>query len=80
MGALFICAVYVYSMGATCLGSWGEVPGWVLFMSVDIITGNLWGLFTGEWDGAPKDARKLLKRGMVIILCAIIVVALSQWI
>ncbi|MBT4484738.1 MAG: hypothetical protein HOC71_13795 [Candidatus Latescibacteria bacterium] len=80
MGTLFICAVYVYSMGATCLGTWGEVPGWVLFMSVDIITGNIWGLFSGEWYGAPKDARKLLKRGMVIILCAIVVVALSQWI
>ena len=78
MGACFICAVYIYSMGATCLGSWGEVPGWVLFMSVDIITGNLWGLFTGEWDSAPLLARKLLKRGMIIILFAIVVVAVSQ--
>ena len=78
MGALFICAVYLYSIGATCLGSWGEVPGWVLFMSVDIITGNLWGLFTGEWDNAPDNARKLLKRGLIIILFAIAVVALSN--
>ena len=78
MGTLFICAVYLYSMGATCLGSWGEVPGWVLFMSVDIIIGNLWGLFTGEWDKAPDNARKLLKRGLIIILFAIAVVALSS--
>ena len=78
MGGFFICAIYIYSMGATCLGSWGEVPGWVLFMSVDIITGNLWGLFTGEWDNAPKGARKLLKSGMIIIIFAIIVVAVSQ--
>ena len=78
MGALFICDVYVYSIGATCLGDWGEVPGWVVFMSVDIITGNLWGLFTAEWDGAPKTARKLLIAGTIIILSAIIVVAIGS--
>ncbi len=78
MGAFFIAAVYIYSMGATCLGSWGEVPGWVFFMSIDIITGNLWGLFSGEWDNAPRIARKLLKRGMMIIIFAILVVAVSQ--
>ncbi len=78
MCGLFICAIYIYSMGATCLGSWGEVPGWVLFMSVDIITGNLWGLFTGEWDNTPPAARKLLRLGISVIICAILIVALSQ--
>ena len=60
MGALFVCAIYIYSMGATCLGDWGEVPGWVVFMSVDIITGNFWGTVTGEWNAAPRRARKML--------------------
>ena len=78
MGALFVCAVYIYSMGATCLGSWGEVPGWIVFMSVDILTGNVWGLWMGEWDLAPKKARQLLKLGMVTIILAIIIVAIGQ--
>ncbi len=78
MGALFVCAIYVYSMGATCLGSWGEVPGWIVFMSVDIITGNVWGLWTGEWDLAPKRATRLLKLGMVTIIVAIVIVAIGQ--
>ena len=78
MASCFICAIYVYSIGATCLGSWGEVPGWVLIMGTDIVTGNSWGLYTGEWDGAPKIARTLLKRGMMIVLISIVVVALSQ--
>ena len=78
MGILFVCAIFVYSIGATCLGDWGEVPGWVVFMSVDIITGNLWGLYTGEWDLAPKKGRLLLKLGMGVIIIAIIVVAISQ--
>ncbi len=79
MGALFICAIYVYSMGATRLGSWGEVPGWVLFMSVDIITGNLLGIWTGEWMGAPKAARRTLEKGMIVLVIAIIIVAAGQF-
>jgi L-rhamnose-H+ transport protein len=79
MGALFVCAIYVYSMGAASLGSWGEVPGWIIFMSIDITTGNLWGFWTGEWKGAPSWARKLLIGGMVIILVAVITVAASQF-
>ncbi len=78
MGALFVCAIYVYSVGATCLGSWGEVPGWIVFMSVDIITGNVWGLWTGEWDLAPKRATQLLKLGMITIIVAIVIVAIGQ--
>jgi L-rhamnose-H+ transport protein len=78
MGALFVCAIYVYSMGATYLGSWGEVPGWIVFMSIDITTGNAWGLWTGEWRGVPRKARRLLVTGTTIILAAVLVVAASQ--
>ena len=78
MAALFVGAIYVYSIGATMIGSWGEVPGWVAFMSVDIITGNLWGLKSGEWTGAPTQAAGKLKRGMVVIILAIVIVAASN--
>ena len=78
MAALFVGAIYVYSIGATMIGSWGEVPGWVAFMSVDIITGNLWGLKSGEWTGAPTQAADKLKRGMVVIILAIGIVAVSN--
>ena len=78
MGALFVCAIFVYSMGATRLGSWGEVPGWIAFMSVDIVTGNIWGLWTGEWKAAPQKATQLLKIGMIVIVIAIVFVAIGQ--
>lgn len=78
MGACFTCAIFIYSMGTTYLGDWGEVPGWVVFMSIDIITGNVWGIWIGEWNTAPKITRRLLNWGMIIILIAIGVVAVSQ--
>lgn len=79
MGALFVCAIYVYSIGATCLGDWGEVPGWVIFMSVDTVVGNLWGLYTGEWDGASVAARRVLRLGTAVIVLAIVIVAIGQY-
>ncbi len=77
MGLLWISGVYLYSMGAASLGSWGVVVGWVLFMSSLILTGNLWGIFKGEWKGAPPAARTLLNRGLFVLMAAIVVVAWS---
>jgi len=78
MGLLWIGGVYMYSMGAATLGSWGVVVGWVLFMSSLILTGNLWGIFKGEWKGAPAAARSLLNRGLLVLMIAIVIVAYSN--
>ncbi|MFA6471461.1 MAG: L-rhamnose/proton symporter RhaT [Candidatus Latescibacterota bacterium] len=78
MGLLWIGGVYFYSIGASKLGGWGVVVGWVLFMSSIILVGNLWGIFKGEWKGAPAAARSLLNRGITVLLLAIIIVAYSN--
>lgn len=78
MGLLWIGGVYLYSIGASFLGSWGVVVGWVLFMSSVILTGNLWGIFKGEWKGAPAKARTLLNRGLIVLMIAIVIVAYSN--
>lgn len=78
MGLLWIGGVYLYSMGAATLGSYGVVVGWVLFMSSLILTGNLWGIFKGEWKGAPRAARSLLNLGLFVLMAAIVVVAYSN--
>ena len=54
MGLLWIGGVYFYSIGASKLGGWGVVVGWVLFMSSLILVGNLWGIFKGEWKGCAS--------------------------
>ena len=60
------------------MGSLGVVVGWVLFMSSIIIVGNLWGIWKGEWKDAPPSARSLLNRGLVVLIIAIIIVAISN--
>ena len=78
MALMWIGSFYLYGAGAAKLGHWGVVAGWPLFISLSIVTGNLWGLWRGEWKGASNPARKLLNLGLVVLIVAVVVVALSN--
>jgi L-rhamnose-H+ transport protein len=78
MALMWIASFYLYGAGAARLGHWGVVVGWPLFISLSIVTGNLWGLWRGEWQGAPPQARRWLNIGLVILIFAVITVALSN--
>jgi len=78
MALMWIGSFYLYGAGATKLGHWGVVVGWPLFISVSIIVGNLWGLWRGEWKDAPAVARRLLAQGLLVLIVAVIVVAISN--
>jgi len=78
MGLIWCGGLYIYGFGASFMGSLGVVVGWVLFMSSIIIVGNLWGIWKGEWEDAPPSARSLLNRGLVVLIIAIIIVAISN--
>lgn len=78
MALLWIGSFYLYGAGAARLGRWGLVAGWPLFITISIVVGNLWGLWRGEWHGAPTSARRLLNFGLLILIVAVVVVALSN--
>ncbi len=78
MALLWIGSFYLYGAGAARLGRWGLVAGWPLFISISIVTGNIWGLRRGEWQSAAASARRLLNIGLAILIVAVIVVALSN--
>ena len=78
MGIMWIGSFYLYGMSAVELGEWGVIIGWPLFMSLSIIVGNIWGLRRGEWKGAPGKARSLLNMGLMILIIAVIIIALSN--
>jgi L-rhamnose-H+ transport protein len=78
MAAMWIGSFYLYGAGAAKLGRWGVVAGWPLFISLAIVTGNLWGLWRGEWRGARPAARRRLNRGLLILIAAVILIALSN--
>jgi L-rhamnose-H+ transport protein len=78
MALMWIGSFYLYGAGAARLGRWGAVVGWPLFISLSIVVGNLWGLWRGEWRGAPAAARRLLNQGLLVLIVAVIAVALSN--
>ncbi len=60
MALMWIGSFYLYGAGAARLGRWGVVAGWPLFISLSIVTGNLWGLWRGEWQAAAVPVRRQL--------------------
>ena len=78
MSLMWIGSFYLYGAGTARLGRWGVVVGWPLFISLSIVTGNLWGLSKGEWRGAPPHARRLLNAGIGILIAAVVAISLSN--
>lgn len=78
MALMWIGSFYLYGAGASKLGHLGVIVGWPLFISLSIVTGNLWGLWKGEWREAPVAARRLLNWGLLVLIAAVITVALSN--
>jgi L-rhamnose-H+ transport protein len=78
MALMWIGSFYLYGAGAAKLGRWGVVAGWPLFISLSIVTGNLWGVWRGEWQGAPAAARRMLNYGLIVLIAAVVIVALSN--
>ena len=78
MAVMWIGSFYLYGAGAAKLGRWGAIAGWPLFISLSIVVGNLWGLWRGEWQGAPTPARRLLNQGLLVLIVAVITVAISN--
>ncbi len=78
MALMWIGSFYLYGAGAARLGRWGAVVGWPLFISLSIVVGNLWGLWRGEWQGAPAAARRLLNQGLLVLIVAVVTVAISS--
>jgi L-rhamnose-H+ transport protein len=78
MAAMWIGSFYLYGAGAARLGRWGVIAGWPLFISVAIVMGNMWGLWRGEWRNARPAARRLLNSGLLILIVAVILIALSN--
>jgi len=79
MGFLWCAGLYIYGFGVAKIGgSSGVVIGWVLFMTIIIIVGNLWGVWRGEWKDSPKEARALLNKGLIVLIASIVIVAGSK--
>lgn len=74
-GVLWYLSMMIYGMGGHFLGTAGTSVGWALMQSLAILTGNLSGLFMGEWRDSGKGARRIMWLGLSALLAGIVVVA-----
>jgi L-rhamnose-H+ transport protein len=78
MGLLWTGSLAVYGAASTRLAAMGPILGWPLFMSVIIITSNVWGFATGEWKGANRGAVKTMLVGILFLIVGFCTVALGS--
>lgn len=74
-GLLWFGGTVLYGMGAAALGSLGNIVGWPIFMTLDIIVGLFWGAVLGEWKGASRKALVYNWSGVLVLLLAIAVIS-----
>jgi L-rhamnose-H+ transport protein len=75
MGLLWFAGVVFYGTGAASMGSLGNIVGWPIFMTLDIIVGLFWGAMSGEWKGASRRALVYNWAGIGVLLVAIGVIS-----
>ena len=75
MGIVLFGSFMAYGLGATALGPLGGIVGWPLFMSMSLITSNVWGALTGEWAGASRRSYGYSLVGIALLIFAITVIS-----
>lgn len=75
MALLYTASIALYGFGATFADAAGTVVGFPVYMSSMIITGNLAGVATREWTGAPNIAWFYALAGLLALVGAIILVS-----
>jgi len=77
MGVLLFGSFMAYGAGAMALGPLGGIVGWPLFMSMSLITSNVWGAATGEWAGASRRSYGYSLVGISLLILAIVVIGVG---
>jgi L-rhamnose-H+ transport protein len=78
MGVLWMGAFALYGMGALYLGAYGTSIGWGLLQIFMILTATLSGVLTGEWNGSPLLAKRVLGLGLASLVGATVLLALAN--
>lgn len=79
MGVLWFLGILVYGAGVSSFGKFGTTIGWLILMAFTVITGNLWGFFTGEWHNAPSEAKMKMYKGLGLLLISVVIVSIGKF-
>jgi len=77
MGLVWMGGYALYGISTALLGEHGVTAGWILFFAVTVLVGNLMGFWTGEWNDAPREARRTMKLGVGMLLLSILIIGIG---
>jgi L-rhamnose-H+ transport protein len=75
MGIIFYSSLLCYGLAASALGSAGTTTGWLIFTAGAIITANIWGVITSEWNGVPRKEIWKMIIGSLLLLSGVFLVS-----
>jgi hypothetical protein len=78
MGLLWYSALLSYGMASEKLGRLGTSVAFALFAGGTVLFANLFGWLAGEWKGASRKTIQGFVKGMVFIVCAILLIAFGM--
>jgi L-rhamnose-H+ transport protein len=77
MGLLWIGAVAIYGVSTRYLGRLGVSAGWAIYQITMVLTANGAGILASEWKSASRRSLLFLSGGVLILIFATIVTAVS---
>jgi L-rhamnose-H+ transport protein len=78
MALFWFVSTLFYGMASERLGTLGPILGWPSFMSLIVITANVWSLITGEWKNTGKEPLRYMLGGVGALLLAVFVIAFAS--
>ena len=61
------------------VGALGPVICWPMFMVCIILTSNFWGWRHGEWASAESKVKSLALKGVLLMVCAVLVLSFATY-
>jgi len=79
MSVIFLIGFVVYTIASVkYIKGVGPIVGWPLLTATVIITANIVGVLTREWQGVSRKAFLKMYLGMLLLIVAIVVAGLSN--
>ncbi len=76
---LWMGGIAVYSSGTTYLGTLGISIGYAVFMIIMVVSGQLAGVMTGEWNFMQASTYRLFFWGIAVLLIAVLIMGGSRY-
>lgn len=75
MGAMWFGGVALYGTAVMNLGRLGASIGWPVIQSMAVLSGNVIGIFAGEWQGTGKKPFMTMLFGLMLLVVGISVIS-----